>query len=116
MDNSRVKELSNFVNNFNKKLELSEEQLIKDIKLKKLRNNRNKKNKLLFQRESSFTPRPKPKLSMNKDLFKPLLPWVPNSLVGKYFNKFEKLNDKHNLTAWEKVIFYIINISKYIYL
>ena len=103
MDNSRVKELSIFVNEFNKKLELSEEQLIKDFKLKKLKNNRNKKNKSIFQRESSFTPHPKAKLSMNKDIFKPLLPWVPNSKVGKYFNKFEKLNDEHSLTSWEKV-------------
>ena len=50
---------------------------------------------------------------MNKDFFKPLLPWVPNSLNGNYFNKFEKLNDAHNITIWEKVKFLIFYLMKY---
>ena len=49
----------------------------------------------------------KPKIAFEKDIFKSPLPWIPNNIKGNYFNKFEKLNDAHNITIWEKVIFKI---------
>ena len=104
MENDRIKELSSFVNDFNKRLELSEDELIKESTMRKIKGrNRSKLNRTTYQREYSFSPKTKSKFELNKDYFKPLLPWVPNSLNGDYFNKFEKLNDEHNITIWEKV-------------
>jgi len=114
MKNERIKEISDFANDFNKRLELSERQLIKDTTIKKIKGrNKGKLNNSIFQRESSFSPQAKTNLTLNKDFFKPLLPWVPNSLNGNYFNKFEKLNDAHNITIWEKVKFLIFYLMKY---
>ena len=114
MKNDRIKEISDFANDFNKRLELSERQLIKDKTIKKIKGrNKIKLNNSIFQRESRFSPQTRTKFTMNKDFFKPLLPWVPNSLNGNYFNKFEKLNDAHNITIWEKVKFLIFYLMKY---
>ena len=108
MENDRIKEITAFVNDFNKRLELSEEeQLIKESTMRRIQGrNRSKLNKAIYQKEYSFShksKKTKKKFELNKDYFKPLLPWVPNSFVGDYFNKFEKLNDAHNITTWEKV-------------
>ena len=108
MENNRIKEITAFVNDFNKRLELSEEeQLIKESTMRRIQGrNRSKLNKAIYQKEYSFSHKSKntkKKFELNKDYFKPLLPWVPNSFVGDYFNKFEKLNDAHNITTWEKV-------------
>ena len=102
MKNDRIKEISAFAKDFNNRLKLSYEELIQESNFIKI-NNRNKKNKLINFRKHNITPHTKSKLIFQKDIFKPLLPWIPNSKVGNYFNKFEKLNDAHNLTAWEKV-------------
>lgn len=106
MNNDRIKEISAFVNDFNKRLELSEEQLIKDSTKRRINGrNRNRMNTQMNPKELNFSPKTKTNFTLNKDFFRPLLPWVPNSFIGNYFNKFEKLNDKHNITIWEKVIF-----------
>ena len=101
MKNDRLKEITAFANDFNKRLKLSDDELIEELNFKKL-NRRNKKNSSKYFIERCITPNTKTKF-FHKELFKPLLPWIPNSKIGNYFNKFEKLNDAHNLTAWEKV-------------
>ena len=81
-------------------------QLIKESTKRRINGrNRNRMNTQMNPKELNFSPKTKTNFTLNKDFFRPLLPWVPNSFIGNYFNKFEKLNDKHNITIWEKVIF-----------
>ncbi len=114
MKNDRIKEISTFVNDFNKRLGLSEEeQLLKESIMSRI-NGRNisKLNKSIYQRKFTFSPhiktKAKKKFELSEEYFKSLLPWIPNNFKGNYFNKFEKLNDAHNITTWEKVNFFLI--------
>ena len=102
MKNDRIKEISAFAKDFNNRLKLSDEELIQESNFIKI-NNRNKKNNLINFRKHNITPQTKSKLTFQKDIFKPLLPWIPNSMIGNYFNNFQQLNDAHIITTWEKV-------------
>ena len=108
METERIKQITDFANEFNKRLKLSDEKLKQELKYKKINNsNKNTRNKDLILRKFNSCSHMKPKIAFEKDIFKPPLPWIPNNIKGNYFNKFEKLNDAHNITIWEKVIFRI---------
>ena len=73
MENDRIKEITAFVNDFNKRLELSEEeQLIKESTMRRIQGrNRSKLNKAIYQKEYSFSHKSKntkKKFELNKDI------------------------------------------------
>lgn len=134
MKNDRIKELQDFANEFNRKLEINEESQKEEDNLdlfpikKRIMTSRNPRRKINFEYNIPFLnqningtkkrniqscKRKQPKL--NKNLYKNLLPWVPPHYIGKYFDNFKILKDEHSLSNWEKVtiIIYII-ISNYI--
>ena len=129
MNTNRIKELQDFANDFNNRLKFSEKSLIEEKKLITFPLNRRIKNSF-----STLTPRipfsakkfnntpnlnknqnakkikraikscKKKPIKLNNNIYKNLLPWRPPHYVGNYFEDFKILQDKHNLSSWEKVI------------
>jgi len=127
MNTERIKKLQHFANEFNQKLKLSEESQIKENKLallpfnkriKKSYSTTNSKYKnkninynLSFLNQSKNIQKIKRAIKSSKkkqgklsnNIYKNLLPWIPPHYIGSYFDNFKILQDKHNLSAWEKV-------------
>lgn len=131
MYNDRIKELQDFANEFNRKLEISEEPEIEDYKwplTKKLRkplsamtpsySNRamHYRNENPFSNQNKNNPKikraikscKKSQRKLDNNFYKNLFPWIPPHNSGKYFEDFKILKDKHCISAWEKVIIKII--------
>ena len=125
--NARIKELQDFANEFNRKLELSEESDIKEKRwslTKRLKkplsamasSNTSRtifKNNISSSNKNQNTPKIKRAIKsckknqrkLNNNIYKNLLPWIPPLFVGKYFEDFKILQDKHNISSWEKVTY-----------
>ena len=131
MNTERIKELQNFANEFNSKLKISEESQIEENKINKFpltsrikksystmtpkspktKINFNHKNKMPFLDKDQNYPKikraikssKKSQRKLNNNIYKNLLPWIPPHYVGNYFDDFKTLQDKHNLSSWEKV-------------
>lgn len=137
MNVDRINKLQDFANEFNRKLKLSEESEIEENKivipplnkrikksysmasnnqLKRLNYNdnipflNNKKNNQEINRPTKSSKKKQGKV--NNNIYKNLLPWIPPHYIGKYFEEFKLLQDKHNLSTWEKVR----NIFLYLYI
>lgn len=131
MNVNRIKELQEFANEFNKQLKDSEES--NEIKINKLNifytNKRIKKSnstvapdkqnetnisnyniRLLYKNQKNQKSKrsvkscKKKQGKLNNNIYKSLLPWIPPHYIGNYFDNFKILKDRHNLSAWEKVI------------
>ena len=115
MSEEKVKELQNFVNDFNKKLKeahniFTEKQnkikiLKKTHSVKSL--NRNKK-AILPDISKTYRSIEKIKIKKNLNLSNnniiittPI--WKPSNGYPNYFEKFKRLQDKHEISDWEKV-------------
>ena len=131
MNNERIKELQNFANEFNSKLKISEESQIEENKINKFpltsrikkshsamtpknpktKINFNYKYKMPFLDKDQNYPKIKRAIKsskkgqrkLNNNIYKNLLPWIPPHYFGNYFDDFKILQDKHNLSSWEKV-------------
>jgi hypothetical protein len=131
MNTERIKELQNFANEFNNRLKISEESQIEENKINKFplksrikkpysamtpKNPKTKinldyKHKMPFLDNDQNNPKIKRTIKsskkgqrkLNNNIYKNLLPWIPPHYVGNYFDDLKILQDKHNLTAWEKV-------------
>ena len=128
MNYERIKELKKFSDDFYKRLnEVNETEESNDLKndqyhkiLKKsLSSYDNINKKPTLNKKSPFTGFPdfkyrsvksfrkkQPKLSNN--IYKTLLPWIPPNYVPDYFEKYKRLSDNHDMSSWEKVIFYFL--------
>ena len=130
MNTERIKELQNFANEFNSKLKISEESQIEENKINKFpltsrikktysamtpknpktKTNFNYKYKMPFFDKDQNYPKikraikssKKTQRKLNNNIYKNL-PWIPPHYVGNYFDDFKILQDKHNLSSWEKV-------------
>jgi len=121
MTSDRIKEIQNFSNEFLLKLQHSEECnknpenkhiTIYNLKLKKSNSticpNTNPNlltdiSNILSNSNQKRNRRPKKNKSSHKlSEYKVLLPWIPPRYVGKYFENFKRLQDKHDLSNLEK--------------
>jgi hypothetical protein len=105
MSEGKVKEIKEFVEDFNKKLRKSFQLYeLKNAKAKKLKKNfsqvneRIKMKNLLLKKNEENKCCPKTDNLINK---KPL--WKPPNGPSKYFEKFKRLRDEYELNPWEKV-------------
>ena len=121
MTSDRIKEIQNFSNEFLLKLQHSEECnknpedkhiTIYNLKLKKSNsticpntnlNLQTDISNILSNSNQKRNRRPKKNKSSHKlSEYKVLLPWIPPRYVGKYFENFKRLQDKHDLSNLEK--------------
>ena len=138
MNSERIKELQKFSDDFFKKLnQENETEEINDIKtnqyhkiLKKSLStcgDTNKKptlgTKAPFTGFPAFKNRPvkscrKKQSKFSNNIYKTLLPWVPPNYVPNYFEKYNRLEDHHDMSSWEKVIYlyFIIHFYSYVYI
>ena len=127
MNTDRIKELQDFANEFNKKLKLSEESEIKENKwpltkmmkkplsamtpnstsrtIHKISIANSNKNQNIPKMKRAIKSCKKSQRKLNNNIYKNLLPWIPPLFVGKYFENFKILQDKHTISIWEKVTF-----------
>ncbi len=133
MNEKRIKELQDFANDFDRQLKNAEESYELNLKNMNLLNKNNKFKKsysslgsksqnktmiskynmpfstptmpIVSQKEKRNTKSCKKKQGkISGNIYKNLLPWIPPHYVGNYFDNFKILKDRHNLSAWEKVI------------
>lgn len=114
MNHERIKEIKDFKDEFNKKLEESYkayEERIKKEKMKgKGKDNAKFKSKSLKkclttmgeEMEYKFA-KDKGRQTFTSNLFQKSPPWQPNNGVGTYFGDFKRLVDGHDMSIWEKV-------------
>ena len=136
MSTCRIKELQNFANNFYNRLYPSEEETF-PAKNENINNSKSMRKSLStvgskfknqstnykksmsnynFKVKFALKPLKKIKLSnQNKiNIYKTLLPWIPPTYEGNYFENFKRLQDHYDMSNWEKVNITFINIFIYI--
>ena len=126
MNYERINELKKFSDDFFKKLneendteepsDLRNNQYQKTLKKSFSTNNTNKKpslnTKAPFTGFPAFKNRPskscrKKQSKFSNNIYKTLLPWVPPHYVPNYFEKYQRLPDHHDMSSWEKVIYFL---------
>ena len=129
MNTDRIKELQDFANEFNRKLEIYKESGNKGknsniFPIKgRIMTPKNPRRKINFtynipflnennngSKKRTIQSCKRKQRKLNKNLYKELLPWIPPHFVGNYFDNFKILKDGHNLSNWEKVIIHIFII------
>ena len=120
MSKEKVKEIKEFVEDFNKRLKNSFKLFeIKNAKKRKLMknftqiNDKSKIKNLLIKKNEENKCSSKTDSLINMINKKPL--WKPPKGASNYFGKFKSLHDEYELSIWEKVsklIIFIINIGK----
>ena len=121
MSNERIKELQDLSNDFLLKLQESEEALnnkeLNNIQTssQKIRKsystlNANPRIKTTFKGNlpKKGLNAQKNKSSLKLGAYNALLPWIPPSYIGRYFENFKRLKDEYDLSNWEK---HRINLS-----
>lgn len=110
MSEERVKEIQEFVENFNKKMKeaycLYEEKQKKSKNLKKCysqMNNRRKTEGDMLPPVQKVINKIIPRYSSNKNLFIKPPDWKPGRGVPDYFEEFKGLKHQLQLNSWEKV-------------
>ena len=120
MSTERIKQLQDFSNEFYLKLQESEEsQPITDTKNTRSSSQKIKKSYSTLNSDphikTTFTGNiPKKRLNPKKNksslklsAYNALLPWIPPKYIGKYFDNFKRLQDKYDLTHWDKHRFHL---------
>ena len=121
MITDRIKELQNFSNEFYLKLQESEESNNKNNIESKVISPYNQKlkkslstigpipnyqsditNNIPNELKKKFHRPRKNKSAQKLSEYNTLLPWIPPRYIGKYFETFKRLQDKHDLSNWEK--------------
>ena len=115
MSTNRIKELQDFSNEFLSKLKEAEEnQTNTDTlniqpysqKFKKsfstLNSDPHIKTTFVGNVPKKGLNSKKNKSSLKLSAYNALLPWIPPRYKGKYFENFKRLQDKHDLSNWEK--------------
>ena len=122
MITDRIKEIQDFSNEFYLKLQESEESNNKnntDTKIISPYNQKLKKSNstlipsLKYQSDNINNNIPKSlkniphrlrknKTSQKLSEYNALLPWIPPQYIGRYFENYKRLQDKHDLSNWEK--------------
>ena len=121
MSDDKVKQIQEFVDDFNKKLKEAslkfEENKNKNLNLKKSysqinQNQNNNKFSTFFNNSKT-----KDKINLKRSLsninifYKPTI-WKPNNFYPDYFERFKALQNKHEISEWEKVCnIYKLNIN-----
>ena len=125
MSFKRIKELQDYANDFNKKLELSEksnpsedDKCIYSYKNKIIKKSfstiapKSKAHSFNYRKSlsdfglinSEKKLKPIVKRNENKlNIDNTLMPWIPPNYVGNYFGEFKRLSDKYDMSNWEKV-------------
>ena len=127
MNYERIKELKKFSDDFYKRLneeneteesnDLKSDQYHKILK-KSLSSYDNINKKPTLSTKSPFTVFPefknrsvkscrKKQSKFSNNIYKTLLPWVPPHYVPNYFEKYQRLPDHHDISSWEKVIYFL---------
>ena len=111
MTEDRVKEIQEFVDNFNKKLKaaytLYETKHKKNKNLKKchsqITNRRKTEGDIFPSVKKAIDKYTSKKFSNNKSLILKPQEWKPARRIPDYFEEFKGLKNKYELDTWEKV-------------
>jgi len=92
----------------NHKIDKSKSSIVlcKKKKLPKL--DRPKSKQILSINEDISTYSNRPKKRINSEYKKAPDTWKPQYMICDYFDKFRRLQDRHDMDNWEKVILYIL--------
>lgn len=107
-NNERINELTEFVRDFRKRLNLQYTKYDNNI-IQSQKNSPNKNYLLTEISTSSNLSNKNKKEEFNENLFESKVSWKPNYTKGKYFGNFKKLNDTYEMSNWDK---YRINLVK----